>query len=287
MIKLQPLFKYIGSKHRSANRIIATFPANFDTYYEPFFGSGAVLGHLRPPRSIVCDICKPLIDLWKLVQLNPQSLVGSYQQNWEAYQIDRQTAYEQSKTRFNEKHNPHDFLFISRACYGGLIRFTKEGFFSTPLGPHQIISPTSFAKRLYGWRAVVANTRFIHGDFSEIICCAKENDIVYCDPPYIDSQKIIYGAQEFDFQRLYKSLYEVKKRGAFIALSVDGVKKSGARTISVFPPKDLFEVETYINLGGSMLKRFWRGGQNVLDEHVRDRLLLSVKIDREQADLFN
>ena len=58
----------------------------------------------------------------------------------------------------------------------------------------------------------------------------------------------------------------------------DGIKKSGDRVISVLPPDELFEVESYLNLGGSMLKRFWRGGSDVIDEHVKDRLLLSSNV---------
>jgi hypothetical protein len=54
------------------------------------------------------------------------------------------------------------------------------------------------------------------------------------------------------------------------------VKKSGSRRIAIEPPPGLFQREGYIALGGSMLKRFWRDGATVADEHVLDRLLVSV-----------
>jgi DNA adenine methylase len=278
----QPLFKYIGNKYRSAERIVKTFPEGYGTYFEPFFGSGAVLGRLAPVRSVATDVCAPLIDLWKLVQSDPRSLLESYTRNWEAYQNDRQHAYDVAKERFNERQNPHDFLFISRACYGGVIRFRKDGYLSTPIGPHTIINPSSFAKRLSVWNVLTKNTRFETADFSDVVSEAGENDIVYCDPPYIDTQKILYGAQAFDVGRMYGALREAKKRGAFVALSIDGVKRSGDKIISVVPPSDLFEVETYLSLGGSMLKRFWREGGDVVDEHVKDRLLLSCDLSRQR-----
>ena len=278
----QPLFKYIGNKYRSAARIVNTFPKSIGTYFEPFLGSGAVLGELRPKRSVVCDTCAPLIDLWKLAKTHPQVLIDSYSLNWVAYNEDRQSAYDRSKDRFNANPNPHDFLFISRACYGGVIRFRKDGYLSTPLGPHKIIDPKSFTKRIMEWQEIVQNTDFICGDFSEITQMAGANDVVYCDPPYVDTQKIIYGAQDFNIGRMYADLAKAKGRGAFVALSIDGVKRSGDKIISILPPADLFEVESYLSLGGSMLKRFWRGGGDVVDEHIKDRLLLSHDLGAEE-----
>lgn len=282
----QPLFKYIGNKYRSAERIVQAFPRQYKTYYEPFFGSGAVMGRLKPKKSVACDICNPLIELWKLVQSDPQSLVDSYSANWEAYRVNRLEAYNAAKDRFNMRQNPHDFLFISRACYGGVIRFRKDGFLSTPIGPHKIIDPTSFVKRLNDWRFIVQNTVFVNADYSEVVAEAGEEDLIYCDPPYVDSQKILYGAQGFSLVAMYDHLRDAKARGAFVALSIDGMKQSGEKKISVLPPQDLFEVETYLNLGGSMLKRFWRGGGDVVDEHVKDRLLLTRDVGLQQPDFF-
>ena len=45
--KLQ-LLKWIGNKQRFAHEIISYFPGKYDGYYEPFVGSGAVLGTLAP-----------------------------------------------------------------------------------------------------------------------------------------------------------------------------------------------------------------------------------------------
>lgn len=263
-----------------------TLPGSYGTYYEPFLGSGAVLGRLRPRRSVASDVCKPLIDLWRIVQDDPQSLVESYTRNWEAYCKDRQLAYDQAKDRFNDKQNPHDFLFISRSCYGGVIRFRKDGYLSTPIGPHNIISPGAFADRLSNWRVIVKDTLFVHADYSEVISEAKGDDIIYCDPPYVDSQKILYGAQSFRLGDLYQHLQAAKDRGCFIALSIDGEKKSGNQPVAVSPPASLFEVEAFLSLGGSMLKRFWREGGDVVDEHIRDRLLLSHSLDMPKRDLF-
>ncbi len=275
MATLRPLIKYIGNKYKFAAQICAHFPDDCATYFEPFLGSGAILGHLAPRRAIAGDTLRPLIDFWRLVKARPRELAQSYAENYTAYARDPHGTYETVKARFNAAPNPHDFLFVSRTCYAGVIRFRRDGYLSTPIGPHKPIPPAAFAARLDLWTAAVRNTDFVCADYAEIVGAAKRGDVVYCDPPYIDSQRIIYGAQDFSLARLFGDLADAKRRGAFIALSIDGVKKSGARPIAVEPPRGLFPGEGYIPLGGSMLKRFWRDGATVADEHVLDRLLVS------------
>ena len=64
-------------------------------------------------------------------------------------------------------------------------------------------------------------------------------------------------------------------RGVYIALSIDGTKKSG-RTVCDLPiPEGLFETEVFVNCGRSMLRCFQMGGQTLDGEIVADRLLLT------------
>ena len=104
---------------------------------------------------------------------------------------------------------------------------------------------------------------------------AVEGDLIYCDPPYFDSQAILYGAQEFTLERLYAAIASAKARGVYVALSIDGKKKSGKKTVSIEPPDGLFETEGLVNCGRSMLRRFQMGGQTLESEVVADRLLLT------------
>ncbi len=60
--------KWSGGKRSQANEIVAYFPTDIKIYYEPFLGSGAILGHLKPDRVICSDINEPLISLWDAIQ---------------------------------------------------------------------------------------------------------------------------------------------------------------------------------------------------------------------------
>ncbi len=59
------LLKWIGNKQRFAHEIISHFPTQYDTYFEPFLGSGAVLGTLAPTRAVGSETLGPLIEIWK------------------------------------------------------------------------------------------------------------------------------------------------------------------------------------------------------------------------------
>mgnify|MGYP005823394693 CR=1 FL=1 len=269
------LLKWIGNKQRFAHEIASYFPAEYGTYIEPFLGSGAVLGTLTPERAVAGDACAPLAGIWMLLKDSPSRLVESYSETWEAFQLDRVGTYERVKARFNEEPTPEDMLFLSRSCYGGVIRFRKDGYMSTPCGPHRPVSPESIESRVELWRERTAGAEFLCADFEVTMARAVEGDLIYCDPPYFDSQAILYGAQEFTLERLYAAIASAKARGVYVALSIDGKKKSGKKTVSIEPPDGLFETEGLVNCGRSMLRRFQMGGQTLESEVVADRLLLT------------
>jgi DNA adenine methylase len=55
------LLKWVGNKQRFAHEIVAWFPDRFGTYFEPFLGSGGVLGSLAPQNAVGSDSFEPLI----------------------------------------------------------------------------------------------------------------------------------------------------------------------------------------------------------------------------------
>jgi DNA adenine methylase len=271
------LLKWIGNKHRFAREIVSYFPKKYKVYREPFLGSGAVLGTLAPERGIGSDSFKPLIKIWQMLQDDPETLKKSYADRWHAVMRgDKVEEYERIKAIYNSKPNGPDLLFLSRACYGGVVRFRKaDGYMSTPCGVHDPISPASFAKRVDEWHDRTTGTRFLLQDYKVAMETACRGDLIYCDPPYIFTQSILYGAQSFDLADLFRTIQECKKRGVYVALSIDGTKRSGTMVCNVSIPPDLFERESMIHCGRSMLKRFQMNGKTLEKEVVHDRLLLT------------
>lgn len=270
------LLKWIGNKQRFAHEIISLFPPDYGTYFEPFLGSGAVLSTLAPERAVAADVLAPLIEIFRALQECPSELKGWYRERYELVrELGKEEAYDQIKASFNQNPNGADLLFIARACYGGVVRFRRDGFLSTPCGAHNPIKPKSFDRRVDLWHVRTLGTEFRHADFAETMSAAGTGDVVYCDPPYTCTQAILYGAQDFDLTDLFRAIAACKERGARVLLSIDGSKRSGDLLCNVPIPDGLFEREAAVNCGRSMLRRFQRAGDTLEDEVVRDRLLLT------------
>jgi DNA adenine methylase len=157
-----------------------------------------------------------------------------------------------------------------------VVRFRKQdGHMSTPVGVHDPMSPERFAARVDSWHARTRGTQFLHLDFAASMRRAQRNDMVYCDPPYSDTQAILYGAQAFSLPRLFDAIAECKARGVRVALSIDGTKFSGRRLCAVPLPEGVFVREEFIAVGRSMLKRFQMTGRTLEAHEVKDRLLLT------------
>lgn len=270
------LLKWVGNKQKFASEITKYFPTNFDNYYEPFLGSGSILATINPSKGIGSDTFAPLIEIWKKLKENPKELISWYKE-WRD-QLDnesKQVVYEKVKASYNLNPNGKDFLFLSRCCYGGIIRFRKDGHMSTPCGVHTPISVQAFTDRVKIWNRRVSNTNFVCWDYKNTFDEAKYNDMIYCDPPYSHSQSILYGAQDFSLEELLNQIETAKQRGIKVALSIDGNKKSGNKICDLPIPVGLFEREILIDCGKSMLRRFQIEGQTMTGEQVFDRLLLT------------
>ena len=221
MSKVPALLKWIGNKQRFAETIISYMPEQFNNYYEPFLGSGAVMAQLlyqnsttNTPtftNSYASDILPFLIDIFNIVKNDPQQIKNYYSRQIEEYNKDPSTKYNEIQERFNSNHNALDFCLLSRTCYSGIIRFRKtDGYMSTPKGPHNPINPETFSKRVDLWHNLIKNTKFSTMSFEECMDKAQPGDVVYCDPPYTHSQSIIYGAQTFNIETLFNKIAECK-----------------------------------------------------------------------------
>lgn len=271
------LLKWVGNKQRFAHEIASCFPSNYGTFIEPFMGSGAISATFSPKKGIAADKFKPIIEIFQCLKNDPDELVRWYSERYEiANGKNKKEGYEKIKDSYNKNPNGADLLFLCRSCYGGVVRFRKvDGYMSTPCGVHNPIKPNSFKERVDIWRERMINIDFIHSSYEETMLNAKSGDIIYCDPPYTHSQGILYGGQDFSLTHLLEIIEECKNKGVYVALSIDGTKKSGSVNCELPIPEGLFEREIFVNCGMSMLKRFQMEGMTLENEIVSDRLLLT------------
>jgi DNA adenine methylase len=274
------LLKWVGNKQRFAHEIVGAFPEKFSRYYEPFLGSGGVLATLAPIDAFASDTFAPLMEIWVTLKAEPAKLKEWYRERWQiAHGNYKREGYEKIKASYNRAPNGADLLFLSRSCYGGVVRFRHaDGYMSTPCGVHEPISPSSFDKRVDLWRERIQSTNFAIMDYRDAMRKTSKGDLIYCDPPYMHSQSILYGGQQFRLEELFEEIRSCKSKGVYVALSIDGTKKSGEMVCDLPTPDDLFEEEIFVNVGRSMLRRFQMEGRTLESEVVADRLLLTYTL---------
>lgn len=280
------LLKWIGNKQRFAETIVSYMPNQFTNYYEPFLGSGAVMAELLyEDKNMIyphfehaygSDILPFLIEVFDCVKNSPDRLIDYYTNQIEEYYLAPVSKYDEIKDRFNTNHNGLDFCLLSRTCYSGIIRFRKaDGYMSTPKGPHNPIKPETFEKRVMLWHELFDKASFQTESFFTVMNKPTDGDVVYCDPPYTHSQRIIYGAQDFNINDLWIKINECKQRGAKVILSLNGMRESRKKDISVDIPDGLFERTIIVDCGTSMIDRLQNSGKEMINEKVDDLLLLT------------
>jgi len=256
MNPLPPLVKWSGSKKSQATEIVKLFPDKIGTYYEPFLGSGAILGTLSPKVAVCGDICTPLIGIFNTVKNNPDKISVGYKQRWDKLQKKGYTYYYEVRDSFNGSKSPEDLLFLSRTCVNGLIRFNKNGDFNNSLHhSRKGINPETLARVIKKWSLVIHDYDFSSKDYAELTKNAKPGDFIYLDPPYLNTKGRYFGG--FDMERFYTYLRELNKRKIKYALSFDGIR--GDKTYVAELPKDLYRRHVYLHSGNSTFNKVQNG----------------------------
>jgi DNA adenine methylase len=123
------------------------------------------------------------------------------------------------RSRFNKEGNPLDFLFLSRSCFNGLIRFNSKGQFNVPFcrKPARFVRAyiTKIVNQVAQFQEAFCHYdwKFICSDFETTIASATANDLIYCDPPYLGRHVDYFDSwSEEDENRLFKALSKTKAR---------------------------------------------------------------------------
>lgn len=263
-MRIQPVIKWSGSKRSQVDEILRHLPT-FNRYFEPFIGGGSMLYAVNHNPSFCGDLCVPLIDLWNLIKNEPEYLAESYRLNWEKLIKEGGEAYYQIRESFNKDRKAENFLFLSRTCANGLIRFNSKGEFNSPFHlTRNGIKPDTFRKIVLDWSNRIQNAQFQCGDYQETTKEAQKGDFIYLDPPYFNT-KGMYG-EKMDFERFLNFLEDLNQKEIKFALSYDGVRDEEELKVNL--PKELFKRHFLIKSGNSSFNRLFSGKNKNVSESL-------------------
>lgn len=218
-----PPIKSQGIKSKLVPWISSVVPNDFKgRWVEPFMGTGVVAFNIAPDNALMCDANPHLIHFYKALKdqtITVNQIRAFLVHEGELLRTKGEEHYYSIRERFNRDHDPLDFLFLNRAGFNGMIRFNRKGGFNIPFcrKPERfaqayvtkIVNQADYVAKLFQRK----NYEFKCQDFSKTIEESTSDDIVYCDPPYIDRYADYYnGWDETNEQNLFKKLGDGQSR---------------------------------------------------------------------------
>ena len=185
--EIYPIVKWVGGKRQLMFELLKNMPENYDRYFEPFIGGGALFFELQPDIAYISDMNEELINLYQVVRNNVDELVADLQKHdiskeyfMEIRNIDRTEEYK----NWSDIQKASRFIYLNRTCFNGMYRVNSKGEFNVPFGNYK--NPKILDENnLINCSSLLQKTEIQHADFSKILKKVKKGDFVYFDPPYV------------------------------------------------------------------------------------------------------
>lgn len=193
---LVPPLKCQGIKTKLVPWIKEVAGQSFDRWIEPFMGSGVVGFNIKPTSALFSDSNPHIIKFYKDVQTGKitSGLVRDYlQHEGQLLRLAEENGYVHYRLvrdRFNKTCHPLDFLFLSRAGFNGMMRFSKKGKWNIPFCKKPDRFAQAYITKITNQvdsiiKVMQSGWKFINQDYLDSIAEARSGDLIYCDPPYL------------------------------------------------------------------------------------------------------
>ena len=233
MIKAKPFVKWAGGKRQIIHELKKYVPEEYNCYYEPFIGGGALFFELAPKHAVINDSNKELMNVYTVMTDDEKynkmcKLLNSYEtKNSEEfyYEIRNKDRDKEKFDKLNDYTKAARTIYINKACFNGLYRVNSKGQFNVPYNKKTNVNTYDSENLLVVHMYLTMNdVTILNVDFEEALATAKEGDFVYIDPPYdsINSSFTSYTEEGFgkdEQRRLAKVYKELNDRGVKVMLS--------------------------------------------------------------------
>ena len=238
MLKGKPFVKWAGGKRQIMEELKKCVPNEFNAYYEPFVGGGALFFELAPKKAFLNDYNKELINVFECIkeddkfekmikELNHHETLHSEEHYYEVRNIDRN---KKKYDRLADYKKAARTIYLNKACFNGLYRVNSNNEFNVPFGKKAKVN--TYEDQNLGIIHGILNLNDIElssVDFEEAVKNAKKGDIVYFDPPYDSDTATFNSYTEDGFGkeeqvRLSEVFKRLDKKGCLVMLSNHNTK---------------------------------------------------------------
>ena len=233
MIKGKPFVKWAGGKRQIVDKLLMYAPDEFNTYYEPFVGGGALLFELSPKKAVINDSNKELINVYNVLRNEEKfkkmcSILNTYEKNNSEefyYELRNKDRNKSSFDRLSDYKRAGRTIYLNKACFNGLYRVNSKNEFNVPFGKKTKVNTYDIGNLITVSNYLTMNDiKILNVDFEESVKDAQKGDFIYFDPPYDSETSIFNSYTEDGFgkeeqRRLAKVYKELSNKGCYVMLS--------------------------------------------------------------------
>lgn len=233
MFKGKPFVKWAGGKRQIIDKLKEYVPDEYDTYYEPFVGGGALLFELAPKKAVINDLNEELMNVYNCLCNEEKfkkmcNLLNHYEAEHSEefyYEIRNKDKNKNAYNRLSDYTKAARTIYLNKACFNGLYRVNSKNEFNVPFGKKTKINTYEGSNLITVSNYLTMNDIKIQSvDFEESLKTAKKGDFVYIDPPYDSDTATFNNYTEDGFgkeeqRRLAQVYKDLDKRGVYVMLS--------------------------------------------------------------------
>ena len=233
MFKGKPFVKWAGGKRQIIDKLKEYVPDEYNTYYEPFIGGGALLFELSPKKAVINDSNEELMNVYRCLCDEEKfkkmcNLLNHYETEHSEefyYEIRNKDKNKNAYSRLSDYTKAARTIYLNKACFNGLYRVNKKNEFNVPFGKKTKINTYEGSNLItISNYLTMNNIKILNIDFEEAVKDVKPKDFIYFDPPYDSDTSTFNSYTEEGFDRneqirLAKVFKELDKKGAYVMLS--------------------------------------------------------------------
>lgn len=235
----KPFLKWAGGKGQLLAKITENLPAGFNSYIEPFAGSGAVMFEIVSnfpdlETVIINDINADLVNTYLCIKGHCEEMIPILSALQEEYNNtpmeSRDAIFYSIRDEYNKRASSPIrmaclFIFLNRTCFNGLYRVNAHNQYNVPHGKYKAPKICDSNNLRLVSRAL-NNVDVLCGDYEDLLQYVRPGAFVYLDPPYKPISETSsfnsYSSVKFDDEeqeRLKRFCDSINESGAFFMLS--------------------------------------------------------------------
>jgi DNA adenine methylase len=231
LVQAKPFIKWVGGKAALYPTLEKYFPNEYNRYFEPFLGGGAVFFNLQPKDAILSDSNAELVVTYRVVRERVYDLIQELELLAQRHSTD--FFYEMRSKRTQDMgyvEMAARLIYLNKAGFNGLYRVNSKGEFNVPIGRTSSGSSPAICQPevLMAASKALQGTQIQESSANHMLnSTACEGDWVYLDPPYAtntgkSAKFTAYQKRGFDLKahlELRDTCRSLNNRGVLCTLS--------------------------------------------------------------------